>query len=101
MKRQDLFDKVAAAKMETKNALQTMYDALNQGQRKKIVRNEDGSVDYDGQHFKSEYSFMESDYYYVIDDDNASAEYIESFAEVEQKELGNNVIMSIYRGDRW
>ena len=61
---------------------------------KKIVRNEDGSVDYDGQHF-------ESDYYYVIDDDNASAEYIESFAEVEQKELGNNVIMSIYRGDRW
>ena len=40
MKRQDLFDKVTAAKMETKNALQTMYDALNQGQRKKIVRNE-------------------------------------------------------------
>lgn len=68
---------------------------------KKIVRNEDGSVDYDGQHFESEYSFMESDYYYVIDDDNASAEYVESFAEVEQKELGNNVIMSIYRGDRW
>lgn len=26
--------------METKDALQTMYDALNQGQRKKIVRNE-------------------------------------------------------------
>ena len=68
---------------------------------KKIVRNEDGSVDYDGQHFESEYSFMESDYDYVIDDDNASAKYIESFAEVEQKELGNNVIMSIYRGDRW
>ena len=40
MKRQDLFDKVTAAKMETKDALQTMYDALNQGQRKKIVRNE-------------------------------------------------------------
>lgn len=68
---------------------------------KKIIRNEDGSVDYDGQHFENEYSFMESDYYYVIDDDNASAEYIESFAEVEQKELGDNVIMSIYRGDRW
>ena len=40
MKRQDLFDKVAAAKTETKDALQNMYDALNQGQRKKIVKNE-------------------------------------------------------------
>ena len=40
MKRQDLFDKVAAAKTETKDALQTMYDALNQGQRKKILKNE-------------------------------------------------------------
>lgn len=40
MKRQDLFDRVSAFKSETKNALQTMYDALNQGQRKKIVRNE-------------------------------------------------------------
>ena len=40
MKRQALFDKVTAAKMETKDALQTMYDALNQGQRKKIVKNE-------------------------------------------------------------
>lgn len=40
MKRQDLFDKVATAKTETKDALQTMYDALNQGQRKKIVKDE-------------------------------------------------------------
>lgn len=40
MKRQDLFDKVTAAKKETKDALQTMYDALNQGQRKKILKNE-------------------------------------------------------------
>lgn len=40
MKRQDLFNKVAAVKTETKNALQTMYDALNQGQRKKILKNE-------------------------------------------------------------
>ena len=39
MKRQDLFDKVAAAKTETKDALQTMYDALNQGQREKILKN--------------------------------------------------------------
>ena len=40
MKREDLFNKAAAAKMETKDALQTMYDTLNQGQRKKIVKNE-------------------------------------------------------------
>ena len=44
---------------------------------------------------------MESDYYEVIDDNNASAEYIRHYAEVEQKELDDNVVMSIYRGDRW
>ena len=47
MKRQDLFDKVTAVKMETKNALQTMYDALNQGQKKKIVKNEKVKTLYD------------------------------------------------------
>ena len=47
MKRQDLFDKVTAAKMDTKNALQTMYDALNQGQRKKIIRNEEVKALFD------------------------------------------------------
>lgn len=40
MKKVDLNNKVTAAKMETKNALQTMYDALNQGQQKKILKNE-------------------------------------------------------------
>ena len=40
MKRQDLFDRVTAFKSETKVALQTMYDALNKGQQKKIVKNE-------------------------------------------------------------
>ena len=40
MKRQDLFDKVAAFKSETKNALQTMYDALNHGKQKKILKDE-------------------------------------------------------------
>jgi hypothetical protein len=68
---------------------------------KKIIRNTDGSIDYNGEHFDSEYDFMESEYYNVIDDSNASKEYIDNYAEVEQKELGNNVIMSIYRGDRW
>ena len=32
-----LIQAVETAKAETKNALQTMYDALNQGQKKKIV----------------------------------------------------------------
>lgn len=31
---------VEAAKAETRTALQTMYDALNQGQQKKIVKDE-------------------------------------------------------------
>lgn len=34
-----LRDNVNKVKTETKDALQTMYDALNQGQRKKIVKN--------------------------------------------------------------
>jgi len=40
MKRQDLIEKTAAVKAETTTALQTMYDALNQGQQKKIVKDE-------------------------------------------------------------
>ena len=40
MKRQDLFEKVAAVKDETRTALQTVYDSLNQGQQKKIVKEE-------------------------------------------------------------
>lgn len=38
MLKKELFDKVAQVKEETKLALQTMYDALNQGQQKKIVK---------------------------------------------------------------
>lgn len=40
MKRQDLFEKVALVKSETQAALQTVYDALNKGQQKKILKNE-------------------------------------------------------------
>ena len=40
MKRTTLFAAVDAAKEETKNALQTVYDSLNQGQQKKIVKDE-------------------------------------------------------------
>jgi hypothetical protein len=40
MKKVDLDKKVEAVKEETKNALQTMYDALNHGQQKQIVKDE-------------------------------------------------------------
>lgn len=40
MKKQDLTAAVEMAKAETKNALQTIYDALNQGQQKKLIKNE-------------------------------------------------------------
>lgn len=40
MKRNDLIEKVAKIKTETKDALQLVYDSLNQGQQKKIVKEE-------------------------------------------------------------
>ena len=40
MRKADLTIAVEAAKTETKNALQTVYDSLNQGQQKKIVKDE-------------------------------------------------------------
>ena len=40
MTKTDLNNAVETAKAETKNALQTVYDALNQGQQKKIVKDE-------------------------------------------------------------
>lgn len=40
MRKDKLTEAVAVAKEETKNALQTVYDALNQGQQKKIVKDE-------------------------------------------------------------
>lgn len=39
MKRKVLKEKTAEVKSETKDALQTMFDALNHGQQKKIVDN--------------------------------------------------------------
>ena len=39
MKKTKLQAEVQAIKTETQSALQTMYDALNQGQQKKIVKN--------------------------------------------------------------
>lgn len=40
MRKNILTAAVETAKAETKNALQTMYDALNQGQQKKIVKDD-------------------------------------------------------------
>ena len=40
MKREDLINKVAALKTETKDALQLVYDNLNHGQQQKILKEE-------------------------------------------------------------
>lgn len=40
MTKEELTAAVEVAKEKTKTALQTVYDALNQGQRKKIVKDE-------------------------------------------------------------
>lgn len=40
MTREELMVAVEAAKMDTKNALQIVYNALNHGQQKQIVKNE-------------------------------------------------------------
>ena len=40
MTKEELMIAVKAKKTDAKNALQTVYDALNQGQQKKIIKNE-------------------------------------------------------------
>ena len=47
MKRQDLFDKVAAVKSETQAALQLVYDSLNHGQQQKILKDADVKALFD------------------------------------------------------
>lgn len=47
MYKKELFEKVAAVKVETRDALQTMYNELNQGQQKKIVKNEEVKALFD------------------------------------------------------
>lgn len=47
MKRKELTEAVEAAKTDTRTALQTMYDTLNQGQQKKIVKNEEVKALFD------------------------------------------------------
>lgn len=40
MTREELNSAVVAAKAETREALQTVYDALNHGQQKKLIKDE-------------------------------------------------------------
>ena len=40
MKRTELVEKTDRQKTKTRDALQTVFDALNQGQKKKILKNE-------------------------------------------------------------
>ena len=40
MKKLELFEIVQTVKTETRNALQTMYDAMNHGQQKQIVKDQ-------------------------------------------------------------
>lgn len=47
MKIKDLKAYTAAIKNETRTALQTMYDAMNQEQQKKIVKNEAVKIIFD------------------------------------------------------
>ncbi len=47
MKKQELQKAVVNAKTETKNALQTVYNSLNQGQQKKILKNEEVKALFD------------------------------------------------------
>lgn len=47
MKKATLDREVAAVKSETKNALQTMYDAMNNGQQKQIVKNQEVKALFD------------------------------------------------------
>ena len=47
MTREELMIAVEEAKISTKEALQTVYDALNQGQQKQLVKNEAVKVLFD------------------------------------------------------
>lgn len=47
MKKAELTAAVEAAKAETKDALQTIYDALNYGQQKQIIKDEKAKALFD------------------------------------------------------
>lgn len=47
MKKSELTAAILSTKTETRNALQTMYDALNQGQQMQIVKDDSVKVLFD------------------------------------------------------
>ena len=47
MTKKELNDAVVAAKADTRTALQIVYDALNQGQQKKLLDNENVKTLFD------------------------------------------------------
>lgn len=47
MTKSELMEKTAAVIETTRSALQTMYDAMNQGQQKQIVKNDAVKVLFD------------------------------------------------------
>lgn len=65
---------------------------------KNIIMNDDGSYTYQGSHYDSLYDLICEN---IIDDEYATYDYIEQYADVEQKEMEDKIIMSIYRGDIW
>lgn len=47
MLKTELFEKTAAVKTETKDALQLLFDELNKGQQKKLLKNPDVKALFD------------------------------------------------------
>lgn len=47
MTKNELMAAVEAAKIDTKNALQTVYDAMNHGQQKQIVKDDNVKALFD------------------------------------------------------
>lgn len=47
MRKTDLSEAVENCRIQTKEALQTVFDSLNQGQQKKIVKNENVKALFD------------------------------------------------------
>lgn len=65
---------------------------------KNIITNEDGSYTYEGENYDSLYELMCDE---IIDDEYATQDYLDHYAEVVEKEIGDKVAISIYRGDIW
>lgn len=65
---------------------------------KNIITNEDGSYTYEGENYDSLYELI---YDEIIDDEYATQDYLDHYAEVVEKEIGDKVAISIYRGDIW